>query len=115
MLREALRRYETVFLPLLASWGDAAAPLVPPLDCAWLWHCHKLDPVAYARDCQARAAGWEGSRVNVGASATPAQCPRLTPRARAHAAHRRPGALWQAAGRAGGQPRLRVCALGRAR
>jgi hypothetical protein len=25
--------------------------LIPPLDIAWLWHCHRLAPVAYERAC----------------------------------------------------------------
>eukprot|EP00897_Mesotaenium_endlicherianum_P003825 jgi/Mesen1/3470/ME000195S02619 len=36
---------------------DSTAPtkvaqLVPPLDVHWVWHVHRLAPVAYARDCQ---------------------------------------------------------------
>ena len=59
VLREALRRYD-LFLELLAAWtsadADVAKPdaLVPPLDCAWLWHLHKLSPTRYAADCKVR-------------------------------------------------------------
>ena len=55
MLREALRRYP-LFLALLEAWGregSDAAPIALPLDVAWLWHCHKLAPLDYARDCEA--------------------------------------------------------------
>jgi hypothetical protein len=37
---------------------------VPPLDCAWLWHNHKLAPGEYAADCQARGgAAARGARA----------------------------------------------------
>jgi len=49
----ALRRYDAC-LALMAARDGTDAPFVPPLDCAWLWHCHKLNPRAYAADCQAR-------------------------------------------------------------
>ena len=45
----AVRRY-SAFLGLLAQ----DSPLVPPLDVAWMWHAHKLNPLAYAADCEAR-------------------------------------------------------------
>ncbi|KAG0620699.1 hypothetical protein M758_4G236500 [Ceratodon purpureus] len=49
----AVRRYEVCWLPLLASQEKGATALVPPLDCAWVWHCHRLNPVRYAHDCKA--------------------------------------------------------------
>ena len=55
MLREAVRRYP-LFLALLEAWGREhgdSAPLALPLDVAWLWHCHKLAPLDYAKDCKA--------------------------------------------------------------
>ncbi|XP_075634017.1 glycine-rich domain-containing protein 2-like [Castanea sativa] len=27
-------------------------PLVVPLDCEWVWHCHRLNPVQYKTDCE---------------------------------------------------------------
>lgn len=51
----AVERYHTVWLPLLASAlkeGLDTSKLVPPLDIAFAWHVHRLNPVAYAADCQ---------------------------------------------------------------
>lgn len=50
----AIQRYEHCWLPLLANEGskDGVSPLVPPLDCAWVWHCHLLNPIQYAEDCE---------------------------------------------------------------
>jgi len=44
------RRYEQLWLPLLKV-APKDTVLVPPLDIAWLWHCHRLAPVSYARAC----------------------------------------------------------------
>ncbi|KAG0630927.1 hypothetical protein M758_1G214600 [Ceratodon purpureus] len=52
-LDRAIRRYECCWLPLLASQEKGASALVPPLDCAWVWHCHRLNPIQYAQDCKA--------------------------------------------------------------
>jgi hypothetical protein len=44
-------------MPLLANQCAAAggtrgyASLVPPLDIAFLWHLHRLQPEAYEQDC----------------------------------------------------------------
>jgi hypothetical protein len=49
-------RYQK-WLTLLASEQQAnnnneeMVSLIPPLDIAWLWHCHRLAPVAYERAC----------------------------------------------------------------
>jgi hypothetical protein len=52
----AARRYEQHWLPLLASAtakSEAdAGQLVPPLDIAYAWLCHRLAPAAYEADCQ---------------------------------------------------------------
>jgi len=72
LLKEALRRYETLWLPLLAHCAARAAlggggeggggaeggerawrALVPPLDVAFVWHLHRLRPSAYAKDVAA--------------------------------------------------------------
>ncbi|WIA29814.1 hypothetical protein OEZ86_012287 [Tetradesmus obliquus] len=64
-LKEALRRYERLWLPLIAAQagpGSATAngqqqqqqgysALVPPLDVAFLWHLHRLQPGLYVEDC----------------------------------------------------------------
>ena len=41
-------RYESCWLPLLAKQVEnkETTALVPPLDCAWVWHCHRLNPVS---------------------------------------------------------------------
>jgi hypothetical protein len=53
---EAVRRYEHLWLPLLAAVGKddaaAAAGLVPPLDVAFAWLVHRLDPVHYEKYCR---------------------------------------------------------------
>lgn len=41
-------RYKYCWLPLLAKQAKSQVsegPLVVPLDCEWVWHCHKLNPV----------------------------------------------------------------------
>ncbi|KAK3119156.1 hypothetical protein QOZ80_9BG0714790 [Eleusine coracana subsp. coracana] len=55
LLDRAIRRYKACWLPLLAKHTEAAVvegPLVVPLDCEWIWHCHRLNPVQYIRDCK---------------------------------------------------------------
>jgi hypothetical protein len=53
-LKESLRRYERLWLPLIAQQqAEAGGPhgysqVVPPLDVALLWHLHRLQPEAYA-------------------------------------------------------------------
>jgi hypothetical protein len=51
VLRAAIRRYERLWLPLLAANGrrDGAdgAGLAAPLDVAWVWWCHSLAPLRY--------------------------------------------------------------------
>jgi hypothetical protein len=44
-----------VWLPLLATYGAGGAPLLlaAPLDVAWVWHLHRLQPDAYVDDCMA--------------------------------------------------------------
>ncbi|KAJ7570363.1 hypothetical protein O6H91_01G117200 [Diphasiastrum complanatum] len=54
-LERAIQRYKNCWLPLAAAYGgyaETGVTLVPPLDCAWVWHCHRLNPVQYARDCE---------------------------------------------------------------
>lgn len=55
LLDRAIRRYKACWLPLLAKHTKTAVvdgPLVVPLDCEWIWHCHRLNPVQYIRDCK---------------------------------------------------------------
>ncbi|CAN8283927.1 unnamed protein product [Cochlearia groenlandica] len=55
-LDKAIYRYNAYWLPLLAkkSYDSSFSegPLVPPLDCEWIWHCHRLNPVRYKSDCE---------------------------------------------------------------
>ncbi len=54
VLAAAIRRYERLWLPLLAAHGrdggDGAA-LAAPLDIAWVWWCHSLAPHPYRKVC----------------------------------------------------------------
>lgn len=54
-LDKAINRYYACWLPLLAKHSELPffeGPLVVPLDCEWVWHCHRLNPVRYNSDCQ---------------------------------------------------------------
>ncbi|XP_019088284.1 PREDICTED: glycine-rich domain-containing protein 2-like isoform X2 [Camelina sativa] len=55
-LPRAIYRYNAYWLPLLAKYTESSSicegPLVPPLDCEWVWHCHRLNPVRYKSDCE---------------------------------------------------------------
>ena len=49
-LCNAVRRYELLWLPLLAKHQQD--DLQPPLDVHWVWHCHLLSPKSYRKDCR---------------------------------------------------------------
>lgn len=54
-LQRAIYRYNACWLPLLAKHSEShiyEGPLVVPLDCEWVWHCHRLNPVQYKSDCE---------------------------------------------------------------
>lgn len=54
LLHRAYYRYKYCWLPLLAKHVESPQtedPLVVPLDCEWIWHCHRLNPVRYKTDC----------------------------------------------------------------
>ncbi|MBA0760976.1 hypothetical protein Gotri_023685 [Gossypium trilobum] len=54
-LHRAIYRYNAYWLPLLAKCYEEPileGPLVVPLDCEWIWHCHRLNPVCYKSDCE---------------------------------------------------------------
>ena len=63
----AIDRYVNLWLPLVAENPEAV--LVPPLDIAWRWHCHRLSPLRYARYCYSRF----GKRLETGKAAFSAQ------------------------------------------
>lgn len=53
-LEWAIYRYNAFWLPLLAKHSEnpvSEDPIVVPLDCEWIWHCHRLNPVRYESDC----------------------------------------------------------------
>ncbi|XP_070566223.1 uncharacterized protein [Ptychodera flava] len=51
LLSKAIKRYETLWLPLLASQGFTVEPMAAPLDIAWIWYIHLLAPQEYTKDC----------------------------------------------------------------
>eukprot|EP00879_Flechtneria_rotunda_P017771 GHRR01018630.1.p1 GENE.GHRR01018630.1~~GHRR01018630.1.p1 ORF type:complete len:294 (+),score=98.96 GHRR01018630.1:560-1441(+) len=56
ILTEALRRYETIWLPLLARAHTERKNthlLLPPIDVLFVSYLHRLTPEAYHRDCLA--------------------------------------------------------------
>lgn len=53
---KAIYRYEKYWLPFLAQNMIKWQEIYPPLDVAWIWHCHMLCPTAYAEDCLSLSA-----------------------------------------------------------
>jgi hypothetical protein len=51
VIEAAIRRYEQMWLPLIAAAQDSNS-LAPPLDVHWVWHCHMLSPYNYQDDCK---------------------------------------------------------------
>lgn len=49
VVRNAVRRYETCWLPLIAE--HKGPEIAPPLDVHWVWHVHMLAPYYYEKDC----------------------------------------------------------------
>lgn len=94
-LERALWRYEALWLPLLVALKVdpkhrctnstfarkvddirtknfargglhlSADDLVPPIDIAWVWHCHRLNPEDYAEDTAALTEGGEVLQTNI--------------------------------------------------
>ncbi|KAK0576735.1 hypothetical protein LWI29_022531 [Acer saccharum] len=55
ILDRAIYRYKNCWLPLVAKYTKSNVTeghLVAPLDCEWIWHCHRLNPVRYKADCE---------------------------------------------------------------
>ena len=53
----AIKRYVKFWLPLVSHSGHESqgrAPLIPPVDIAWVWHLHRLAPRRYAAYCTER-------------------------------------------------------------
>lgn len=51
-LANAVRRYENLWLPMIASVGEDSSQMAAPLDIEWVWYLHMLSPHAYENDCQ---------------------------------------------------------------
>jgi len=51
VLNNAIRRYETLFLPAIAKAKPSGPLSHAPLDIQWIWHCHMLAPYYYEKDC----------------------------------------------------------------
>ena len=51
VMRNAIRRYESFWLPLLTTHGGEAGGLLlaAPLDVAWAWWAHALCPLEYRK------------------------------------------------------------------
>ena len=49
VLKNAVRRYEKLWLPLVAA--NPKKDLIPPIDIHWVWHVHLLAPFFYEKDC----------------------------------------------------------------
>ncbi|VDM59654.1 unnamed protein product [Angiostrongylus costaricensis] len=45
VVNQAIRRYETCWLPMQAAHPDMN--VIPPLDVHWIWHTHMLSPINY--------------------------------------------------------------------
>ncbi|CAI5490992.1 unnamed protein product [Closterium sp. Naga37s-1] len=53
-LDTAIRRYERCWLQLAGRLSDdEMCRLLPPIDVEWVWLCHRLNPEAYSRECEA--------------------------------------------------------------
>ena len=56
IINRAVYRYERYWLPLCLKnkYEDQEKlfKLYPPMDVAWLWHCHMLSPTEYKKDCE---------------------------------------------------------------
>jgi len=50
-IEQAIYRYESLWIPLLSISSESVKDtLYPPIDVAWIWHCHLLCPTKYAYD-----------------------------------------------------------------
>ncbi|KAL0387389.1 UNVERIFIED_CONTAM: Glycine-rich domain-containing protein 1 [Sesamum radiatum] len=55
-LLEAIRRYDQLWMPLIADLTTGSKPpmILPPLDVEWVWYCHTLQPGNYRDYCESR-------------------------------------------------------------
>lgn len=65
VLKNAIRRYEHVWIPLLTKVPTSLrTKLVPPLDVQWVWFCHMLCPFKYNVDSSAMWAQYVPAEKN---------------------------------------------------
>ncbi|KAG9129769.1 hypothetical protein Leryth_015467 [Lithospermum erythrorhizon] len=67
-LHTAIYRYNSCWIPMLAKHLEFPffeGKLVVPLDCDWIWHCHRLNPVQYKSDCEEMYGKILDSRITV--------------------------------------------------
>ena len=50
LIQKAVYRYETYWLPFYLK-HSLSTDLYPPIDVAFIWHCHMLSPTYYSKDC----------------------------------------------------------------
>ncbi|KAL0375786.1 UNVERIFIED_CONTAM: hypothetical protein Scaly_0696200 [Sesamum calycinum] len=55
-LLEAIRRYDQLWMPLIADLTTGSKPpmILPPLDVEWVWYCHTLQRGNYRDYCESR-------------------------------------------------------------
>ncbi|KAI6233015.1 hypothetical protein M3Y99_00962400 [Aphelenchoides fujianensis] len=53
VVKNAIRRYEQIWLPMQKAKTGGMDAVIPPLDVHWVWHCHILSPTHYQEDCLA--------------------------------------------------------------
>lgn len=57
VLDKAIYRYEKIWLSQVADsnagllYRNYHRAIYPPIDVAWIWHCHLLSPTDYIKDC----------------------------------------------------------------
>lgn len=67
VVENAIRRYETFWLPMQAQRPDLNN--IPPLDVHWIWHTHMLSPASYEEVGAAAGAPPPHSRTACGSAA----------------------------------------------
>ena len=61
-LRNAIRRYEDIWIPLLRSTQAERLLVVAPLDVDYVWHCHQLHPIDHLKYLESNYIQAEFSR-----------------------------------------------------
>ena len=50
-LAKAAYRYEKIWIPFYLKHYSSHSQIFPPIDVAFIWHCHMLSPTNYEKDC----------------------------------------------------------------